>query len=222
MESLEIMPVRIRITAILRKAIYSGEYKSGEELSLTRIAAQLGVSRTPVREAFQALAAEGLITLRMNKGAVVNPIDEPFIRDIFEMRTLLESEAAARAAVRGMPSASILLKRLERMEEDCRLGRADRREYEALNQEIHMEIWNAAGSRKLKSFLMELWNGTSTRFGLEEEKEHHRLSTMEHLELLEAIKRHDKAGAREAMHRHIARSMENILRVTQTGSPEDR
>ena len=98
MESLEIMPVRIRITAILRKAIYSGEYKSGEELSLTRIAAQLGVSRTPVREAFQALAAEGLITLRMNKGAIVNRIDRKFIKDTFEMRILLEAEAAARAA----------------------------------------------------------------------------------------------------------------------------
>ena len=53
MESLELMPVRVRITAILRKAIYSGEYKSGEELSLTEVAARLGVSRTPVREALR-------------------------------------------------------------------------------------------------------------------------------------------------------------------------
>ena len=213
MESLEIMPVRIRITAILRKAIYSGEYKSGEELSLTRIAAQLGVSRTPVREAFQALAAEGLITLRMNKGAVVNPIDEPFIRDIFEMRTLLESEAAARAAVRGMPSASILLKRLEGMEEDWRLGRADRGEYEALNQEIHMEIWNAAGSRKLKSFLMELWNGPSAGPSPRDEARHFQNSTAEHLRILKAIEDGKADAARAAMSGHIERSMENILKI---------
>ena len=57
MESLELMPARVRITSILKKAIYSGEYKSGEELSLTDVAARLGVSRTPVREAFQPMAS---------------------------------------------------------------------------------------------------------------------------------------------------------------------
>lgn len=85
MESLELMPTRIRITSILKKAIFSGEIKSGDELSLTDVAGKLGVSRTPVREAFQTLASEGLITLRMNKGAIVNQIDEKFIKDIFEM-----------------------------------------------------------------------------------------------------------------------------------------
>ena len=75
MESLELLPARVRIASILKKAILAGEYKSGEELSLTGIAEQLGVSRTPVREAFQTLASEGLITLRMNRGAIVNSID---------------------------------------------------------------------------------------------------------------------------------------------------
>ena len=55
MESVELLPARIRITSILKKALFSGEYKSGDELSLTEIAGKLGVSRTPVREAFQAL-----------------------------------------------------------------------------------------------------------------------------------------------------------------------
>ena len=94
METLELLPIRVRITSILRKAIYAGEYRSGDELSLTDVAAQLGVSRTPVREAFQELESEGLITLRMNKGAIVNTINRKFVRDIFEMRILLESEAA--------------------------------------------------------------------------------------------------------------------------------
>lgn len=219
MEALNMMPARVRITAILKKAIYFGEYKSGDELSLTDIAEKLGVSRTPVREAFQELAREGLITLRMNRGAIVNNIDGKFIRDNMEMRLLLETEAAGLAAEHGMDTEE-LISRCSRMAEHPEdTGRED---YIALNQDLHLAIWKAADNAKLRQFLMELWNGTSTRFGLEEEKEHHRLSTMEHLELLEAIKRHDKAGAREAMHRHIARSMENILRVTQTGSPEDR
>ena len=66
MQTLKMVPTRVRVTSILKRAIYSGEYKSGQELSLTAIAEQLGISRTPVREAFQTLAAEGLITLRMS------------------------------------------------------------------------------------------------------------------------------------------------------------
>ena len=62
----------------------------------------------PVREAFQELEGEGLITLRMNRGAVVNQIDRKFIRDIFEMRCLLEAEAAARAAQNGMETGELL------------------------------------------------------------------------------------------------------------------
>ena len=112
MESMELLPARVRITAILKKALFSGEYKSGDELSLTDIAAKLGVSRTPVREAFQALEAEGLIELRMNKGAIVKPIDEKYITDHYEMRILLESEAAARAAKNGMPEADKLIEKL--------------------------------------------------------------------------------------------------------------
>ena len=109
MESMEIMPARIRIASILKKALFSGEYKSGDELSLTEIAKKLGVSRTPVREAFQQLESEGLIKLRMNKGAIVNPIDEKYIRDHYEMRMLLESEAAYRAAKNGLPDVDKLL-----------------------------------------------------------------------------------------------------------------
>ena len=78
METLEIMPVRVKVTAVLKKAILSGEYKKGEQLSLTDVSNTLGVSRTPVREAFQALEAEGLIKLRMNRGAIVKGVDEKF------------------------------------------------------------------------------------------------------------------------------------------------
>ena len=108
METLEIMPVRVKVTAILKKAILSGEYQKGEELSLTDISNKLGVSRTPVREAFQALEAEGLIKLRMNKGALVLGVDEKFIKDHYEVRALLESEAAQKAAINKMDVTALL------------------------------------------------------------------------------------------------------------------
>lgn len=210
MESLEVMPIRARITSILKKAIYSGEYVSGQELSLTEVAEQLGVSRTPVREAFQALAAEGLITLRMNKGAIVNQIDRKFIRDNFEVRILLESEAARRAAENGMDVAP-LLERVCAMQE--RLETVSREEYEALNQDIHMCIWNAAGNARLKSYLMELWNGPSSGHSHAEIEQHYKNSVFEHISILHFIRDRQPEKAKKAMTQHIARSMDNILKL---------
>ena len=226
MESLKMLPTRVRVTSILKKAIYAGEYQSGQELSLTGIAEQLGISRTPVREAFQALEAEGLITLRMNKGAIVNSIDASFIREIFEMRTLLEAEAAARAAERGMDAEQLdkltgrveMLFRLLREPRDnaaagaAALSAGERQLYEDLNQELHMALWEAAGNRRLRAYLMELWNGPSVGRDPADELEHFRLSTEEHLRILAAVRDRDPETARTGMTRHLTRSMENMLR----------
>ena len=211
METLEMMPVRIRIAAILRKAIYSGEYKSGDELSLTDIAAQLGVSRTPEREAFQLLEGEGLITLRMNKGAVVNTIDRKFVRDIVEMRILLEAEAARRAAENGMDAKLLesLLGRILRLREH--IDAADPAEYTALNQAVHQAIWQAAGNHQLTACLLQMWNGPSVGRGQDAAARHYRDSSDEHIAILEFIRDGKAEEAKNAMLRHIGRSMENML-----------
>lgn len=202
------LPIRVEITSVLKKAIYSREYNAGDELSLTGVAEQLGVSRTPVREAFQSLAEEGLITLRMNRGAVVNSIDRKFIRDCFEMRILLESEAAFRAAENGM-TADDLLARLHDMSGNA--GGTDRETYERLNEDIHMRLWNAADNDRLKRYLMELWNGPSTGHSIAESSQHYIHSTAEHIAILEAVRDHDPQRAKQAMTQHITRSMHNIL-----------
>ena len=209
MQTLKMVPTRVRVTSILKRAIYSGEYKSGQELSLTAIAEQLGISRTPVREAFQTLAAEGLITLRMSKGAIVNKIDQKFIQDTFEMRILLESTAAYKAAEKGLKDADTYIARLKDME--SRLDFIDDKSYEELNQSVHMAIWEAADNQKLTTYLMELWNGPSTGHAIPEEQKHYRLSTEEHIQILENIRDHQPQAAKEAMERHIRRSEDNVL-----------
>lgn len=213
MESLKkAMPVRVQITAILKKALFSGEYKSGDELSLTEIAQQLGVSRTPVREAFQALEAEGLIELRMNKGAIVKPIDEKYITDHYEMRILLESEAAKRAAERGMPEAENLIKQLEKQQE--LIENISTEEYEELNLAVHSAIWTAADNDRLYKFLSSLWNGPSV--GITASKlDHYKKSTKEHIAILKAIEKQDAKAAKKEMEQHIERSLNNILKSFQ-------
>ncbi|MGF6907070.1 GntR family transcriptional regulator [Fusobacterium sp. PH5-44] len=214
MEKIEIMPVRVRITSILKKALISGEYKNGDELSLTEIATRLGVSRTPVREAFQTLAAEGLIELRMNKGAIVKLIDERFIIDHYEMRLLLECEAAARAAKNGM-STDVLLNKLHEIENI--LDTISQEDYEKINLDIHTSIWTAANNHKLYNYLSNLWNGPSTGFA-NSKIEHYQKSNTEHIKILEFIKLHDEKSAREAMSEHIIRSMNNIIKSFQSSN----
>lgn len=208
MEHLTPIPLRTKAASIIRKAILSGELTSGQELSLTAFAQQLGISRTPVREAFQALESDGLITLRMNKGAIVNQIDEQFITDHYEVRILLESEAAARAARLGMNTAE-LINACQLMRESLKNG--DSKNYVELNQHIHICIWRAANNRKLYAMLMNLWNGPSIGRNTNS-IDHQYLSNIEHLEILESIERNDSDNARRGMQRHITRSMQNILR----------
>ena len=178
-------------------------------MSLTEVAERLGISRTPVREAFQELENEGLITLRMNRGAVVNNIDGKFIRDIFEMRRLLEAEAAGRAAENGMETKQ-LLDRLYDLQDH--IAEISRETYETLNQDIHTAIWDAAGNQRLRKYLLEMWNGPSAAGEKEEILEHYRNSTFEHVSILQFIRDGMVSEAKQAMELHIARSMANMLR----------
>ncbi|NLW56624.1 MAG: GntR family transcriptional regulator [Firmicutes bacterium] len=201
------MPTRIRVASILRKAILAGEFQSGQKLSLTELGKNLGVSRTPIREALQMLAAEGLVELRMNKTAVVKKIDTKFILDHYEMRILLECEAVVRATANQMDTTALaeqqkkILNRLDELTEE---------EYIAYNQVLHTSIWKAADNQKLYNILMDLWNGPS--IGKTTSTAEHRLRSIEeHGEIIQFIQSRNPQNAKQAMDKHIRRSMNNIL-----------
>lgn len=217
METIEVLPIRVRVTAILRKALLAGEFRPGEELSLTDTAARLGVSRTPVREAFQSLASEGLLELRMNRGAIVVGIDEKFIRDHFELRILLESEAVIRASQRQMDLAP--LQKLQAFAES-RLDTMTEQEYRDYNQRFHGAVWKAADNQKLYDLLTSLWNGPSGG-NAGRDPGHEKLSIREHRQILDSMAAGDAQGAGQVMKGHIIRSMENILKSFRTSHPEE-
>lgn len=204
---IKLLPAREQVASVLRKAILSRELTEGEELTLEGTANQLGVSSMPVREAFQILASDGLIQLRPNKGAVVLGINEKMIRDHYETRAILESEAAAKASREGTDISDI--EYAFEMSERARKEN-DYSEYSRQNQGFHMAIWEAADNEKIKSLLSALWNGLSMGHKVTEE-EYAEISIREHREILEAIKGHDGQKARTLMYAHIIRSMENIL-----------
>lgn len=207
MENIEIMPARVRIAAVLKKAILAGEYRGGQELSLVEVSGMLGVSRTPVREAFQALAAEGLIELRMNKGAIVKGVDEKFIRDHYETRILLECHAVRGAVANRMDVEELREKTRELVR--C-IETIDQRDYVLLNQDLHAAIWKSAGNQKIYDMLLGLWNGPSVARA-SSPREHYLISAQEHIALLEAIRDGDADTAAAMMERHIAHGMENMM-----------
>lgn len=202
-----LLPAREQAASILRKAILSRELAEGQELTLDGIASQIGVSITPVREAFQILAADGLIKLRPNKGAVVLGVNEKTIQDHYETRAVLEGEAAARACRHGVDITSIegayetALKALEE---------SNSQEYSKYNQMFHVEIWAASNNEKMKSLLSAMWNGLSMGHKVTEE-DYAKISIYEHKQILDAIRNRDAELARKRMQDHIIRSMNNIL-----------
>ena len=95
LKPIKMLPARERVAAALRKAIISRQITEGEVLTLENTAQELGVSITPVREAFQILERDGLIDLKQNKGATVLGINETTLREHFQIRAALESEGRA-------------------------------------------------------------------------------------------------------------------------------
>ena len=204
---IKLLPARERVSAALREAILRNELSVNQEITLEGIAEQLGVSITPVREAFQILAADGLIKLRPNKGAIVLGITKETIRDHYETRALLEAEAAARVCVNNSDITDIV-NAYEQSEEAVK--NFNSKEYSNYNQAFHYAIWDASGNKKMESILSSMWNGLSMGHKVTEDA-YARISCDEHRGIVEAIKAKDAETARKRMNAHILRSLENIL-----------
>lgn len=209
LKPIKIAPAREQVAQVLRQAILGGDYEPGELLTLDSVAQLVGVSRTPVREAFQILAAEDLIELRPNRGAVVIGLSPEVVADHFDMRILLEGEAVYRACKNGLD-----LKLLERYCDEGRLAVKynEIRRFTRSNELLHSAITEAAGSEKLKSFLSQLWAGTAVTQAVSKEI-YMEEAQKEHEELLAVLKLRDPEKAREVMRKHLQRSKENALRA---------
>jgi len=82
------------VAELLRQRIFARELEAGSWIDELRIAEALGISRTPLREALKVLAAEGLVTMKVRRGAYVTEVSEKDLRDVYHLLSLLESDAA--------------------------------------------------------------------------------------------------------------------------------
>ena len=136
---------------LIRQAIFEGKIKPEERLTIERIAAELGISRTPVREALKALETDGIVRIHPHRGAIVQKFDRDELRDRYSVRALLEGyagELACKADAAGI--AADLAANCDALERAIAVARPE--DLEALramteiNSQFHNRILEASGS----------------------------------------------------------------------------
>lgn len=205
--------LRGKVFQRLQEDILSGKYKNHEELHEQKVAEELGVSRTPVREAIRQLALEGLIELVPNKGAYVTGITEKDVHDIYLIRSLLEGLCARWA------TEHITDDQIEEMEEILLLSefhakKANKEKAEQVSEmdgKFHEVLYQASNSRILERTLsdfhryVKLARKISVGFENRAEK-----SVSEHRAILDAIKKRDADLAEKLANEHIVAVMNNL------------
>jgi DNA-binding GntR family transcriptional regulator len=194
----------------LRQAIRDGRYAPGERMRETQVAAALGVSRTPVREAFRQLQADGLLTMEPWRGVVVAKMDQQQMVELYAMRQVLESAAAGLAARHAAASQVAVLKDLL----DASEGETDAERLADLNRQFHQGIYDAAHNRFLLKALNALSDSMallpSTTYALDGRPAS---ALAEHRELLAAIESRDTEAAERAARDHIGQAERARLKV---------
>ncbi|MDP9796601.1 DNA-binding GntR family transcriptional regulator [Catenuloplanes nepalensis] len=195
------------VATALRARIMSGELRPGDRIRLEEVAAQLGVSITPVREALLHLRGEDMVELEPRKGYVVAPLSRQDIRDVFGLQGDIAGELAARVAGRITDGQIAQLRLMDRA-----LARTRKAgEIETLEFDFHRAVNRIAEARKLSWFLHTATRYTPARFysadagwraGMRED----------HEALLAAFAAHDPAAARTVMTRHFTDGADRLVK----------
>ena len=144
--------------AQIREAIISGLYQPGQRLVEMELAAQLRVSRHPIREALRRLDREGFVDIRPNRGAVVAEVDAPSILEIYELRSTIGSMALRHLLAGGKPPVAAVLHPLERMARKAYSMAAKPNQADMIRHDLEFQamIVEASGLRRAAVFFRDL------------------------------------------------------------------
>ncbi|MCX7951771.1 MAG: GntR family transcriptional regulator [Clostridiales bacterium] len=204
--------LRDQIFSSLRRDIIEGKYEKGDILVESEIAKNFGVSRTPIREVLRQLELEGLVESVPNKGVFVQGISQDEIKDIYEIRTVLEGLAGKRAA------ENITQEQLELLRETCDLmefyTEKDNMEKVAkYNTRFHEIIFEASNSRFLKNML-NLLQDYVTKMRRHSLKQPGRAQKAldEHKAILNALENKDSEMASKLLTEHVKNSSKILFK----------
>jgi DNA-binding GntR family transcriptional regulator len=203
----------------IRSGIVEGRYRPGERLIEQRIAEELDLSRTPVREAFRMLQSEGLVEVQPNRGVSVRGLEVEEIGDLYELRARLEAMAAELAAARATTEELDELTHAETQfaaaVSDARTGdvAAVRRVFVA-NTRFHRAVLAAAHHDRLAQSLARTVDDTLVFQAFR----HYQPSAMArsvllHQMIADAIRRHEPDRAARLTHEHVLQGRDQLLEV---------
>ncbi|OBH52781.1 GntR family transcriptional regulator [Mycobacterium mantenii] len=192
----------------VKTQVLTGEFPGGELISEGDVAAALGMSRTPVREAFLRLEADGLLRLYPQRGALVVPVSPDEVRAVMEARLVLEQFAAGRVVGRG---PAVWAAVFERQSDELRRQRdaaatADWREFLESDRAFHAVTLEESGNAILASFYSMLRDRQMRMIGESALREPDRVATIlaEHRGIAEALRDGDLPRALRAVQTHLA------------------
>jgi DNA-binding GntR family transcriptional regulator len=217
----------------IRKRILNGKYPPGHALIANVLCSEIGVSRTPVREALRQLEADGLVLMRARVGASVKTMNIKEYRDVCAMRLALESHAAGLAAENRTPNdlqeIGIALEAMRRLSEQLAESRQEQALMEELAREdirFHIAIMTAGKNDLMKKEILRLhlinrvvagptpadkgWAETTSK---DDRDAHRRAVRACHEEIYAAVVRRDSAAAKQAMELHIQDIIDRVIRT---------
>lgn len=194
-------PLYIEVAELVRQRIYSRELEPGSWIDEMKMVEELGISRTPLREALKVLAAEGLITMKVRRGAYVTEVSEKDLRDVYHLLALLESDAAAAVAQHGTHAQLQELLDVHRQLENAV---HDANRFFQINEHFHLQLLTLCGNRFLLQTVTDLrkvmkLNRHMSLFRQGRIQD----SLQEHSVLMRHIQDRNPEAARQAMRAHF-------------------
>ncbi|HEY9633335.1 MAG TPA: GntR family transcriptional regulator [Coleofasciculaceae cyanobacterium] len=200
------------IADALREAILRGIFQEGQSLRQDEIAAQFGVSRIPVREALRQLEAEGLVTLHLNRGAMVSVLSPAEAQEICEIRMALETTAIQLAIPKltesDLEKAAVILEATDQTTDAARWAQ--------LNWEFHATLYTPGDRPRLLGMIKTLHVNIDRYVRLQMEKMNYlEKSQKEHYQILHTCRRQDAKAAVRLLKRHIDTAGEQLVAYLQ-------
>jgi DNA-binding GntR family transcriptional regulator len=194
------------VAELLRQRIFRRELEPGSWIDEVKLAQEYGISRTPLREALKVLAAEGLVTMKVRRGAYVTEVSEQDLAEVYHLLALLESDAAAVVAAKATDAQ---LKELQKLHRELEGAVKDRERFFALNESFHMRLLDLAGNRWRNQMVADLRkvmklnrHNSLLKSGRIQE------SLAEHRAVVDALLRRDAAAAMLRMQEHFGNGLE--------------
>ena len=208
---IERRPLHEEVIDHLRDRIVQGELSPGARLNERVLCEQLGISRTPLREAIKMLATEGLVELLPNRGAIVTPLKAQNIADTLAVMGILESLAGELACAHAEESEIAEIRALH-FEMLANHARGDLAGYFKYNQLIHLRIIEASGNPVLTNTYRQLnANVRRARYMANLSQERWDDAVREHEEILAALSARDAARLKRLLAEHLAHKVASVM-----------